>query len=125
MERRSTKRFPLNLPITVRWMTRSGIAEAQAESQDVSSGGIYFCLSQQIEQGSPVEIVMTLPDEITLVGRLLVCCKGRVQRTKAKALNRFGVAVQTKRYEFLHRAEGLEKIPVLRNGDARSARTHC
>jgi hypothetical protein len=47
MERRGTERFPLNLPMTVRWTTRSGIGEAQTESQDVSSGGIYFFLPKR------------------------------------------------------------------------------
>jgi hypothetical protein len=56
MERRATERFPPSLPPTVRWTTRPDIAEAQTQSQDVSSGGIYFLLSKQIEDGSPVEI---------------------------------------------------------------------
>src|SRR4029077_7994309 len=38
VELRATERFPLNLPMTVRWTSRSGIAEAQTWSQDVSSG---------------------------------------------------------------------------------------
>jgi hypothetical protein len=81
MERRA-KRFPLHLPMTVRWTTRSGITVAPTESQDVSSGGIYFFLSKQIEEGSRVEIVMTLPHEVALESRTRVRCQGRVQRTE-------------------------------------------
>jgi len=101
LERRVTIRFPLKLPMTVRWTTPTGIAEVQTESQDVSSGGVYFCLPKQIEASSPVEIVMMLPNEITLVGRMQVCCEGRVRRTQLLELNRVGVAAQIEHYEFL------------------------
>jgi hypothetical protein len=114
MERRVTERFPLNLPMTVRWTTPSGIAEAQTESQDVSSGGIYFCLPEQIEDGSPVEVVMTLPNQITSVGRMHVCCIGRVQRTEVIDLNRIGVAVQLEHYEFLRGSEDMRGLAVAR-----------
>jgi len=101
MERRLTLRFPLKLPITVRWTTPSGIAEVHTESRDVSSGGVYFCVPKQIEDGSPVDIVMSLPDEITLVGRMHVCCTGRVKRTELIESNRIGVAAQIEHYQFL------------------------
>jgi hypothetical protein len=42
VERRATKRFQIRLPITVRWTNRSGIGEARTESEDISSGGVYF-----------------------------------------------------------------------------------
>ena len=115
MERRVTERFPLNLPMTVRWTTPSGIAEAPTESQDVSSGGIYFCLPEQIlEDGSPVEVVMTLPNQITSVGRMHVCCIGRVQRTEVIELNRVGVAVQLEHYEFLRGSEDIRGLVAAR-----------
>lgn len=96
MERRATERFPLNLPMTVRWRTRSGIAEAHTESRDVSSAGIYFFLSKEIKDGSTIEIVMALPHD-----RTRIRCRGRVQRTKIIELNRVGVAAQIEKYEFL------------------------
>ena len=99
MERR-TRRFPLHLPMTVRWTTQSGVSEAETESQDVSSGGIYFFLSEHIEDGSPVEIVMTLPPEDALESRTNLRCRGRVQRMEVIESNRIGVAVQIERYDF-------------------------
>jgi PilZ domain len=112
IERRKTERFPLNLPMTLRWTTQSGIGEAQTESQDVSSRGIYFFLSEQMEGGSPVEIVMTLPHEIPLDGRNQVRCHGRVRRTEVIRLNRVGVAVQIEHYEFLRRDEEERSLSV-------------
>jgi PilZ domain len=109
MERRMTQRFPVRLPMTVRWTTRSGILEAQTESLDVSSGGTYFFLSKEIEDGSPVEIVISLPDEIdlNLQTRPCVCCQGHIQRTEVIELNRVGVAAQIERYQFSARERGL------------------
>jgi hypothetical protein len=106
LERRATNRFPLDLPMTVRWMTLSGTAEAQTESRDLSSKSIYFYLPEQIRDGSSVEIVMTLPNEITLIGRVRVCCRGRVRRTEALGSNGVGVAVEIERYHFLRGSEG-------------------
>jgi hypothetical protein len=114
MDRRATERFPLNLPMTVRWTTPSGIAEAQTKSEDVSSGGIYFCLSKRIEDGSPVEVVMTLPNQITSVGRMHVCCIGRVQRTEVIELNQIGLAVQLEHFEFLRVSEDMRGLAVAR-----------
>jgi len=105
MERRA-KRFPLCLPTTVRRTTGSGTTEAKTESRDVSSRGIYFFLSEQIEDGSPVEIVINLPHEIALGGRSRVLCKGYVQRTEVIKVNRIGVAARIESYEFL---QGNEK----------------
>lgn len=86
--------------MTVRWTTQSGISEAQTESCDVSSGGIYFVLSEHIEHGSSVEIVMTLPAEDALESRTRLHCQGRVRRSEVVELNRIGVAAQIERYDF-------------------------
>ena len=86
--------------MTVRWTIQSRILEAETESQDVSSGGIYFFLSEHIEAGSPVEIVMTLPAEDALESRTHLRCRGHVQRTEVTESNRIGVAAQIERYDF-------------------------
>jgi hypothetical protein len=112
MDRRVTIRFPLKLPMTVRWKTPSGVAEVQTESRDVSSGGVYFCLPKQIEDTSPVEIVMMLPNEITLVGRMHVCCEGRVRRTELIESNRIGVAAQIEHYQFLRESKDTRDLLV-------------
>jgi hypothetical protein len=112
IERRATERFPLKLPMTVRWTTPSGETEAHTESQDVSSGGIYFFLSRQIEDGSPVEIEMILLNEVTLAGRMFVWCKGHVQRIDAVEPNRIGVAAQIEHYQFLRGNEETRGLQV-------------
>jgi hypothetical protein len=114
MERRA-KRFPLRLPATVRWMTRSGEAEAETESQDVSSRGIYFFLPKGIENGAPVEILINLPHEIALQGRPRVLCKGRVQRTESLKGDRVGVAARIESYEFVNANENDSRSPAAKS----------
>src|SRR5215469_15833009 len=113
---RRARRFPLHLPMTVRWTTQSGVSEAETDSRDVSSGGIYFFLSEQIEDGSPVEIVMTLPPEDAPESRTHLRCRGRVQRTEMLETNRIGVAVQIERYDFF-----TESRMVAHNWDVKKA----
>ena len=113
MDRRVTLRFPLRLPITVRWTTPSGIAEIHTESQDVSSRGVYFHVPKQIEDGSQVDIVLSLPNEITLVGRMQVSCTGHVKRTELIELDRIGVAAQIEHYQFLRESKDTgELVPA-------------
>jgi PilZ domain len=100
-ERRTAQRFQIKLPMTVRWTTGSAIGEARTESKDVSSRGVYFFLPKDVKNGSPVEIVLTLPHEITLAGPVRVRCLGRVQRSEEEDEGRLGIVAEIERYEFL------------------------
>ncbi len=71
------------------------------ESKDVSSRGVYFFVPKALKKDSPIEIVMTLPHEITLAGPVRVRCLGRVVRTEAQNGTRVGVVAAIERYEFL------------------------
>ncbi len=75
-ERRTTQRFQMRLPLTVRWTTGAAVGETSTESRDVSSRGVYFFLAKDVKEGSPVEILLTLPNEIELSGFLLAHCGG-------------------------------------------------
>jgi len=100
-ERRTTQRFSMRLPLTVRWTTGAAVGETNTESRDVSSRGVYFFLSKDVKEGSPVEILLTLPNEITLAGPVKVRCLGRVQRTEPRDEGSVGVVAAIERYEFL------------------------
>lgn len=95
----------MELPLTVRWTSDSGVGEAEAESREVSSRGLYFSLPKDVKSGSPVEIVMTLPHERTLVGPIRVSCLGQIVRTQQENGGSFGVAVAIVRYNFLRSDE--------------------
>jgi hypothetical protein len=81
------------------------VGEAHTESQDVSSRGIYFSLPKQVIAGSPVEIVLTLPHEITLAGPVRVRCLGRIQRNEEPQPGYAGLVAEIERYEFLRSDE--------------------
>jgi hypothetical protein len=100
-ERRTAQRFDLKLPLVVRWQDSSDAAETRTESRDVSSRGVYFYLPDEMKQGSALEIVMTLPHEITMAGPVQVRCLGHVQRTEADSGKRVGVVAAIERYEFV------------------------
>lgn len=100
-ERRTAQRFRIKLPLTVRWTNGPAVGEAKTESKDVSSRGVYFFLPKQIKSGSPVEVILTLPHEITMAGPVRVRCLGRVQRAEDNVEGRSGVAAEIERYEFL------------------------
>jgi hypothetical protein len=104
-ERRTTQRFSMRLPLTVRWTTGAAVGETSTESRDVSSRGVYFFLSKDVTEGSPVEILLTLPNEITLAGPVRVRCLGRVQRTEPREEGAVGVVAAIERYEFLRGEE--------------------
>jgi hypothetical protein len=96
-EKRSTRRFSLELPVTVVDSERS---VATAQTRDVSSRGVYIYLDSEIAEGVPLEFVMTLPTEITLSDPIRVRCSGRVLRVEKNG-DRQGVAVSIERYDFM------------------------
>lgn len=104
-ERRSTRRFQMRLPLKVRWTSDASVGEAASETKEVSSRGIYFCLPKELKHGAPIEIVMTLPHEVTLAGPVRVRCLGHVVRTEANPAQGIGVAAAIERYEFLRDGE--------------------
>src|SRR5580658_2073910 len=107
-ERRTTQRFQMRLPLTVRWTTGAAVGETSTESRDVSSRGVYFFLSKDVREGSPVEILLTLPNEITMAGPVRVRCLGRVQRTEPRDEGAIGVVAAIERYEFLRGGDDLK-----------------
>jgi hypothetical protein len=100
-ERRSRKRYPLKLPITVRPPGVSSGGEILTESKDVSSQGVYFVMEAPVRSGSALEIMITLPSEITRGEPVRVRCEARVQRSESIAQGRVGIAAKIQRYRFL------------------------
>ena len=49
-ERRTTQRFTMRLPLTVRWTTGAAVGETSTESRDVSSRGVYFYLAKDVKE---------------------------------------------------------------------------
>jgi len=107
-ERRASRRFLIRIPLTVRWANEHVIGEANTESREVSSRGVYFHLPKDLQRDLPVEIIMTLPHELTQAGPVWVRCQGRVLRSSPENSGAVGVAVAMEGYQFMRTASGAE-----------------
>ena len=99
-ERRTTRRFFMNLPIAVRTNGSSESNEYAAETRDVSFRGLYFVADHDFDIGSHIDFVLTLPKEITLATDVHIRCEGQIVRTEAQK-GRTGMAARIERYEFM------------------------
>jgi hypothetical protein len=100
-ERRGEQRFPLRLPVLVK-SVQASVQEESSLTRDVSARGAFFYLDSKLEAGTPVELILTLPAEITLTENICVRCKGKVVRV-VEGLNggRTGVAAVIEQYDFV------------------------
>jgi hypothetical protein len=99
-ERRGEQRFPLRLPVLVRAM-HGRVPEESSLTRDVSARGAFFYIDSKLAEGTPIELVLTLPAEITLTESIRVRCKGKVVRV-VRAINggKTGVAAVIEQYDF-------------------------
>ena len=102
-EKRSNRRFVLDLPIAVKFLD-SHTQEASGHTRDVSSRGVFFYTESKIDEGTPIEFVMTLPSEITLTDPIRVHCTGKVVRVDGPSAAEQGVAVAIEKYDFVREA---------------------
>ena len=109
-ERRSSRRFALNLPLTVSFSdspAKDGDAKNPTDTQsvDVSARGICFFFDAPPATGTDLEFTLTLPTEITATDSIHVRCKGRVVRAeKSSPTGKMAVAAVINEYEFLPEA---------------------
>jgi len=100
-ERRRDERFPLHVPVVLRSMQGSVLKESSL-TQNVSAGGVFFYAKRKLPLGTPVEFILSLPEEITLAQSIHVRCKGKVVRViDGVKGGETGVAVIIGQYEFL------------------------
>lgn len=99
-DRRNARRFNIALPLLIRYTHNGNIEERVAHTRDVSFKGVYFLMDSPPEQGASVEIVLTLPQQITLAGEVRIRCFANILRVEERDDTR-GVAASIDRYEFL------------------------
>jgi hypothetical protein len=105
--RRKSQRFLIQLPLVVRWTDGTSIGEAEAQTQDVSSGGVRFNISQAPKTNSAIEILMALPRQLTNAGPVRVRCRGQVVRTNAKSSEEIEVVAEIERFQFVRDEENV------------------
>ncbi|MGA2695047.1 MAG: PilZ domain-containing protein [Terriglobales bacterium] len=98
-EKRSTRRFPLRLPLSV---NAENPPQGSAETRDVSARGVCFFVDSGIANGSGIDFTLTLPPEITLTESIRVRCRGKVVRVNEPSSDgKVAVAAVIEEYEFL------------------------
>jgi phosphoribosyl 1,2-cyclic phosphodiesterase len=70
-DRRTERRYHLELPVRLEWHEPSGVRkEVRGFAQDISRSGIYFVAPEEIRAEQPLELELVLPDEVTHRGDL-------------------------------------------------------
>ena len=72
----------MTLPLTIRASGPNGEIERQGQTRDVSFRGLYFLIDADFEAGSSIELVLTLPREITLAGDVHIRCFAEIIRVE-------------------------------------------
>lgn len=102
MEQRRTRRFKLQLPLSI---TRSGAERITlaGQTKNISSSGVLFTLERAPDPGGAIEYVITLNQ--AGLQPVTLRCMGKVLRAEPAIPNghssSFQVAATLERYEFL------------------------
>jgi hypothetical protein len=102
-ERRYTPRFKMHIPLRIRPVAHSETPSQAVESSDISARGVYFSTDLPLLVGSPIQMFLQMPEEVT--GKALInwCCTCRVVRVDSAAMpsGKAGVGVEIQYYEVL------------------------
>src|SRR3982751_3775585 len=102
MEQRRTRRFELQLPLSI---TRSGIERVTQTgfTRNISSSGVLFTTAREPDLGGAIEYIITL--NLDGVRSINLRCMGKVRRTEPIPIENqnagFQIAATLERYEFL------------------------
>ena len=119
-EKRSSPRKELKIPAKVH-VDGNNIS---AEEKNLSQSGILLDCSTKVSEGSPVDIVMILPKEITGEAARWVCCRATVNRVEdQRSQGRYGVAATVDRIQVMPELTWPEvdrRISERRSGERRT-----
>ena len=98
-ERRFTPRYPLKIPLTIQMLGAAQAAAQSAETANISYRGVYFASERRFDVGTPLQIALRMPEEVT--GRVSQewNCRGRVVRVDADSDRRSLIGVEIQYYE--------------------------
>ena len=107
-EARTGKRFPLQLPITIREGKSS--TKHKGTTSNLSAAGVFIRADASLTVGSTVEFDITLPPEVTGTSKPVeIRCRGRVVRAEGKLAGKRkpdkkgGVACVIDHYKFIRK----------------------
>lgn len=102
MEQRRTRRFKLQLPLSI---TRTGAERVTFTglTKNISSSGVLFTTEREPDLGGPIEYIITLNHDTSQ--SVTLRCIGKVLRTDRVGFDQervnFQIAATLERYEFV------------------------
>jgi hypothetical protein len=106
-ERRVARRYDLSLPVMVRIPAQGFAGTQNGRTRDISTKGLYFVIDQDVRAGSNLDIMLTLPKEMTNGEEVLVKASGKIVRVESRTEDgneRLGVAAVIERYDIMRGA---------------------
>jgi len=97
-QQRSSQRFPVQLPLKVRYGPAMNI-EADGEARDVSVGGIFFVTRDAIPTGSDIELLLPVPPPLAKEGKIWMFCTARVVRSQKSSAGQTGIGAVISGYK--------------------------
>lgn len=108
MEQRRSPRYQLQLPVDI-LQVGSQKLNRTGRTRDISSGGVCFLSSEEVEIGGRIEYLITLS---TGNRPVKIRCLGKVLRSRQpEAESHYEVAVTMERYQFMNSADS-ERVAV-------------
>jgi PilZ domain len=97
---RGGMRIPIELPVSLRWESPTGIErQAQAKTGNISGNGLFILTSVRLPHNTVIRFIVSLPSEVTKASTQLRC-QGRVVRQRARGAAA-GIGVVIDDYQFL------------------------
>lgn len=111
LERRAGQRFEIHLPISIEFEGRT----VAGFSQNLSTRGVFLYSEANLPAGAVVQLIFTMPSEITLAESMRVRCRGRVLRSGSSGSSQGnGLAVQLDSYQYLDQSASESNVELTR-----------
>lgn len=98
--RRSSLRFPLELPTRIRWVEDNQTRTLDTQTKNMSSSGLYLLVGPQDQPDARIEFEVQLPSTIVKGAGIVLRGKGHLVRRDELEGNRVGLAAVIDQYQF-------------------------
>ena len=99
-DRREARRFVMTLPVRV-LAHDANHPELKAHTRDVSYRGLYFLSEASFQDGTEIDFIITLPQQMISAGDVHIRCHGQIVRVESGDNGKTGIAARIDRYEFI------------------------
>ena len=100
-ERRTATRLSLRIPLRFRALSNPTSPEQRAETVNISQRGVFFTTAFPLTKGTPIEMLLRMPSELTGKAPTEVRCTAHVVHVQPDGFGngKAGVGVEIERYE--------------------------